>query len=277
MAPMPGRSWWLLLAVAGLCALAWIAWPAPGDEGPVVVVDDTTPPGARRGPRLRTTQPRARRAGHEAGAEAAAARDGEEAALAREEAAHAAEAAEALANIEKRTCRWTGVVKNADGVPATGAVKVEIRDAAGTTRITIGCDAKGRFDARLPEGHYRVTVAQPESTHEVPGTVRCVAETLEQDLVLPGARVHGAVRGAVTRELLEDPGAQGIWLQARGGPRRFLRFGKGGAYALDGIAPGVYAVKGWPKAVRTDRGEDPVLDVRPGDATIRLDLEVIPD
>jgi RNA polymerase sigma-70 factor (ECF subfamily) len=165
---------------------------------------------------------------------------------------------------------WRGTVRDRAQRPVPGArLYFDRLDAEGVLHRTAGAD--GRFEVALPAGRWRVALAS--DLHRERRTVYADVTTdrrgRDEDLVLPGARVGGTVRGA-DGELLGAEAVRPLHIALRPAgaayPSAFrdARIESDGTFAIDGVEAGRFEVVGTmlvPQATLVVVGEDDV-DVR---------------
>lgn len=169
---------------------------------------------------------------------------------------------------------FSGTVRTAWGAPIRGPAQLVLARDWVEECAVIPYDEEGRFAQRVPAGSYTVVVwfrgLDPLRTTALSEGVTIRDAILRRDLVVPGTRVYGEVRGGPPPDLQISWEAQGAGAHTR----HTTRVLPDRTWLIDGIAPGIYVVRGFPNDLVGADGAPVEFEVREGDSEIRVDLEV---
>jgi hypothetical protein len=175
--------------------------------------------------------------------------------------------------------RWRGSLRIATGaIRRGGATLLARNDGRPPTFREYPVEEDGSFDIGLIPGPYAIAVQlNPYDESEILlGDVRIHAEDLEQDLILPGARLSGRMY-RVDGEALPASTDVSVGVRREGANYaaavRHARVEPAGSFTIDALEPGVYLVNAHPLVV--DGGVDSLrVELLPGELEVVLDVAV---
>lgn len=179
---------------------------------------------------------------------------------------------------------WSGRVRLADGSPVTEAGNIFLETVDGERRMYVGYDAEGRFSEQVPVGTWRMEFVLPlrggirHRMHLVQTNQRLEMSEhgSTDDAVMPGTRLTGTftARAKPMRQTIhlertgDDPDAPESLISSATRGAYAIPVQGDGTFALVGLRPGTYRVRGHPAAL--DKTVE--LRIEPQQATVELEL-----
>ncbi len=171
---------------------------------------------------------------------------------------------------------FQGTVRCEDGTAVTGGGQIILSTKQPSGFLIVRFDAEGHYVQRVAEGVYDVSIWPPGASgleayrRETPLSLS--GTQVNEDLVLPGARIVGALdpvpAGPATTYLRVQRKADAAGA-VRPGSGRSVAVGEDGRYAVFGLAPGTYVVETGPR-----RAEPANVEIVEGQAEARVDLRL---
>jgi RNA polymerase sigma-70 factor (ECF subfamily) len=149
----------------------------------------------------------------------------------------------------RRAAVWTGTVRTRGGEVVPGPAAIWIDNRVSGAHSQHRYDEQGRFSVALRPGEYSVYVAYRSQSDwppdRKPQTMVIGRNDIEQDIVLPGARLRGLVVDAGTQEARSSSRPHvdvSIHLEGHNYPSAYLEasVGADGRFFIDGLKPGAW-------------------------------------
>jgi hypothetical protein len=175
---------------------------------------------------------------------------------------------------------WAGVVRARTGEPARGGGTIRLEAASdGRTLQTAYADT-GEFRVALEPGRYAArvpAVGDPTTLVEL-DAVEVPEGGLRRDLTLPGTRLRGIAMDAGTGAPFAVDIEESISIRPHDqdypGAITDARVGPGGEFVVDGLPPGRWIVRAWPRALHGVADQAVEVTILPGEIEVPLTVTI---